>query len=990
MALTEVNSSSILDGAIKNADINASAAIAGTKISPVFGTGGDLTTHNGNRERLAILGSSSNGSMLHIRGGSPAIFFEQSGGNISKIFQDNVNLAFHAGTPASEGTNTFLLEADGDATFAGNLDVGAGLDVTGDITGTGDLTLTSTDTGSEASPIISLIRDSASPADGDYLGQLKFMGEDDGGASTVYAKITGKISDVTNTTEDGLIEFMTKRAGSNVITARLKSTVFQLQNETDLEVAGDTTLSGELTINSTRPRITLNDTDSESDFEIKNENGSFRIRDIDNPTDRYKINSSGTIHEFLGSASFSSTLNVVSNITVGGTVDGVDIAARNTLFGGLTSSSGVLTNGVTATTQSAGDNSTKVATTAYTDTAITNLIDSSPSTLNTLNELAAALGDDANFSTTVTNSIATKLPLAGGTLTGNLAINTGNSTNDLSATNIFRIMGDDVRITNAAGSEGMIFAAANGAVSLFHGMGSGTAAQAKLATTTTGVSVTGNISCTGTVDGRDLATDGSKLDGIEASATADQTASEILTLIKTVDGAGSGLDADTLDGVNSNQFLRSNVTTTYNANGNDFNFESDGSRTLIGFKYNGSLRWQLKQQSTGENLNFDRVAGSGVFQVDGNRVLTTADEGSGNGIDADTLDGQEGSYYTNASNLGSGTIPSARLSASDLLTLIKTVDGAGSGLDADLFDNINSTAFLRTTSNSTVVASDSNGYPRITHNGGSAQLGLFRSSSSVGGMYIGGDSVGFKVWTDQFSNKLTLTQAGSLSTTVQGTVWGSGNDGAGSGLDADTVDGLQASSFLRSDANDSTSGILTLTSSSQYPLVINGADNGKILLQGSSNPYIKIREGTTDKVLIQWQTNGYLRIKNHEDNSVLQIKDNLTFSTDGETTNHTIWHAGNDGAGSGLDADTLDGQQGSYYTNAANLTGTLPAIDGSNLTGISAGATGGGSDECFVETDQSVTTSYTLSSNKNAVTISPEINSGVTITVPSGATLVIL
>ena len=79
-----------------------------------------------------------------------------------------------------------------------------------------------------------------------------------------------------------------------------------------------------------------------------------------------------------------------------------------------------MTNGVTATTQSAGDNSTKVATTAYTDTAISNLVDSSPSTLNTLNELAAALGDDANFSTTVTNSIATKLPLAGGTLTGRL------------------------------------------------------------------------------------------------------------------------------------------------------------------------------------------------------------------------------------------------------------------------------------------------------------------------------------------------------------------------------------------------------------------------------------------------------------------------------------------------------------------------------------------------------------------------------------------
>jgi len=55
------------------------------------------------------------------------------------------------------------------------------------------------------------------------------------------------------------------------------------------------------------------------------------------------------------------------------------------------------------------------------------LVDSAPSTLNTLNELAAALGDDASFSTTVTNSIATKLPLAGGTMSGNLIISSASS-----------------------------------------------------------------------------------------------------------------------------------------------------------------------------------------------------------------------------------------------------------------------------------------------------------------------------------------------------------------------------------------------------------------------------------------------------------------------------------------------------------------------------------------------------------------------------------
>jgi hypothetical protein len=60
------------------------------------------------------------------------------------------------------------------------------------------------------------------------------------------------------------------------------------------------------------------------------------------------------------------------------------------------------------------------ATESYVNTQVSNLVDSAPGTLDTLNELAAALGDDPNFATTVTNSIATKLPLAGGNMTGNI------------------------------------------------------------------------------------------------------------------------------------------------------------------------------------------------------------------------------------------------------------------------------------------------------------------------------------------------------------------------------------------------------------------------------------------------------------------------------------------------------------------------------------------------------------------------------------------
>ncbi|MDT8337177.1 MAG: hypothetical protein RQ856_05040 [Candidatus Izemoplasmatales bacterium] len=54
--------------------------------------------------------------------------------------------------------------------------------------------------------------------------------------------------------------------------------------------------------------------------------------------------------------------------------------------------------------------------------AIADLVDSSPAALDTLNELAAALGNDPNFAATVTNSIATKLPLTGGTMSGNIEL----------------------------------------------------------------------------------------------------------------------------------------------------------------------------------------------------------------------------------------------------------------------------------------------------------------------------------------------------------------------------------------------------------------------------------------------------------------------------------------------------------------------------------------------------------------------------------------
>ena len=110
----------------------------------------------------------------------------------------------------------------------------------------------------------------------------------------------------------------------------------------------------------------------------------------------------------------------------------------------------------TTTTQSASDNSTKVATTAYVETAVANLVASAPAALNTLDELAAALNDDASFSTTVTNSIATKLPLAGGTMTGALNISTSGSTRSAS------FVGNGIEVKHPTGASDLFIGSQTG------------------------------------------------------------------------------------------------------------------------------------------------------------------------------------------------------------------------------------------------------------------------------------------------------------------------------------------------------------------------------------------------------------------------------------------------------------------------------------------------------------------------------------------------
>ena len=279
-------------------------------------------------------------------------------------------------------------------------------------------------------------------------------------------------------------------------------------------------------------------------------------------------------------------LNVTGDITVGGLVDGRDIAADGakldlledgldlTLTGKVTgfasSNTGVMTletelanTGVIAGTYGS---STEIPvftvdedgrlTTANT-TPVAGVDDFTYDASN--NQITLTTGDGSSFSI----QTETEVTLTGkvtGTATatdGNLSIvtelaDTGVTANTYgSATSIPVITVDeDGRITVAttaavSGVEDFLWNSANNTLQLETGDGSFYNVVIEDFT-----DITAN-----TVNGRDITTDGAKLDGIEDNATADQTPAEILSALLTVDGAGTGLDADLLDGSHKSDIL---------------------------------------------------------------------------------------------------------------------------------------------------------------------------------------------------------------------------------------------------------------------------------------------------------------------------------------------------------------------------------------------------------------------------------------------------
>jgi len=357
----------------------------------------------------------------------------------------------------------------------------------------------------------------------------------------------------------------------------------------------------------------------------------------------------------------------------------------------------------------------------------------------------------------------------------------------------------------------------------------------KVAPTSTGATVTGNLAVTGTVDGRDVATDGTKLDGIEAGADVTDTAN--------VTAAGALMDSEVTNLAQVKAFDSSDYATA--AQGTT----ADAALARSGGTMTGAITFASGQTFDGRDVSAD---GS---KLDGIESGATADQTAAE-IRSLVESATDSNVFTDADHTKLNGIESgatADQTAAQILTAIKTVDGSGSGLDADTLDGSHASAFL--TGNQTITLSGDVSGSGTT----SINVTVANDSHTHDGRYYTeteADSRFVNVTGDTITGALTLSQN---NTDVLNFTATSTNDNRGISFNSKTA--------LTADSSD---GYLRLNNASEFS-------------NGVYTPGVMRADGG--------------------------------FNVNGST----VWHSSNDGSGSGLDADLLDG----YNTSTGEIANTV-------------------------------------------------------------------
>jgi len=530
--------------------------------------------------------------------------------------------------------------------------------------------------------------------------------------------------------------------------------------------------------------------------------------------------------------------------------DSIDILAANGLYMNNTqvmTQARALTN-VTTATAGAGTNTTALANTAFVQQEITSLIGGAPGTLDTLNELAAAINDDHNYNSTLTTALATKLPKAGGTMTGVLNMGVKNITN---ADDIGMITGHSsgkfaVMATSVHGSYDFY----NNGTSYFNG----------------NVIVDANLTLSG----------GGQILG-SPSITAGRVVTSGLY--------GTGHSSSTLP------------IWQYNAGNPGYGIAyTESSPDVLRFDVSNNLMSGTADLELRPN----------DLRVNGSTVWNAGNDGSGSGLDADTVDGYD------VATTGANKI--LRTDGNNYIQLANWINVGTTGLYSGTYGN-----HFHVENNGYIARSGSSTVSQI-------RLQTNDSSTTTRG-YVYANSNNYIGFLDNGASWLFQARSNGQLYRGNGTglIWDSANDGSGSGLDADLLDGQHGNNYIGKNGNTyyrpNTWIDFNTTGSGLY---WSGGTGAGWHIYPQSSEDLRLYSGASGAVGVSLETQGTKRgyVYANSSNQIGFLNQNRDWrfkvpsSGSVYRDSHVVWDAGNDGSGSGLDADTVDGWHASDFTHA--------------------------------------------------------------------------